>query len=189
IYWVAFGWPLALGLVLSIYLHERGHVAAMARLGRKPEAPLFTPALGAYIRLRQPPVDAVEDARIGLGGPIWGLGAAVLSLALGELTGEPSFFAGAKLGAWINLLNLLPVWQLDGGRAFHALSRTGRFVVAASIGAAWYFSREGLLLLLLAVAFYRSFKADVPASDKRTLIEFVSLVATLSALAALPVAL
>jgi Zn-dependent protease len=186
VYWAAFGWPLALGLVLSIYLHELGHVAAMKRLGMKIEAPMFIPGLGAYIRLRQRPVDAIEDARIGLAGPIWGLGAAVLSLALGQVTGLPIFIAIAKLGAWINLFNLLPVWQLDGGRAFHALARSGRFVVALAIGVAWYFSREGLLLLLLAVALYRTFKSDATATDKRTLVEFVGLIATLSALAALP---
>jgi Zn-dependent protease len=30
------------------------------------------------------------------------------------------------VGGWINLSNLLPVWQLDGGRAFNALSRQQR---------------------------------------------------------------
>lgn len=189
VYWAAFGWPLALGLVLSIYLHELGHVAAMARLGMRIEPPMFIPGLGAYIRLRQRPVDAVDDARIGLGGPIWGLGAAILSLALGLATKLPIFIVVAKLGAWINLFNLLPVWQLDGSRAFHALARSGRFAVAVAIGLAWYFSREGLLLLLLVVALYRSFKADVAKSDTRTLVEFLGLIATLTALAALPVSL
>lgn len=188
VYWAAWGWPLALGLVLSIYLHELGHVAAMARLGMKIEPPMFVPGLGAYIRLKQRPVDAVEDARIGLGGPIWGLGAALISLALARVTGQPIFVAIAKLGAWINLFNLLPVWQLDGGRAFHALARGGRALVAVSIGLAWYFTREGLLLLLLLAAAIRAFKSEVETTDRRTLIEFVGLVASLSALAALHVA-
>jgi Zn-dependent protease len=154
----------------------------------KIEPPMFVPGLGAYIRLKQRPVDAIEDARIGLGGPIWGLGAALLSLVLARGTGLPILVAIAKLSAWINLFNLLPVWQLDGSRAFHALARGGRATVALAIGVAWYFTREGLLLLLLVVAAYRAFKTEVEASDRRTLIEFVGLVASLSALAALELA-
>ena len=31
VYWAAWGWKLALGLVVSIYIHEMGHVAALWR--------------------------------------------------------------------------------------------------------------------------------------------------------------
>ena len=34
VYWSIYGWPLALGLVLSIYIHEMGHVAMLRRLVR-----------------------------------------------------------------------------------------------------------------------------------------------------------
>lgn len=188
VYWAAFGWPLALGLVVSLYLHELGHVAAMARLGMKLEPPMFVPGVGAFVRLRQRPVDALEDARIGLAGPIWGLGAALLAFALGRAIDAPVLLAIARLGAWLNLFNLLPVWQLDGGRAFRALDPAGRALVAVALAAAWWFTREGLLVLLLLVAVVRSFKSDARSTDKRTLVEFVGLIAALSALAAIPVA-
>jgi hypothetical protein len=45
VYWGLYGWPLALGLVISIYIHEmgaRGHVAAASASPRG--APLFIPA-------------------------------------------------------------------------------------------------------------------------------------------------
>ncbi|MBV8200299.1 MAG: site-2 protease family protein, partial [Acidobacteria bacterium] len=123
VYWTAFGWPFAVLLVLSIYVHEMGHVAALRRLGLPASAPVFIPGLGALIRLRQHPANPRDDARIGLAGPIWGLGAALVAwvgflLGWGQVWG-----AVARFGAWINLFNLLPFWQLDGGRAFHALSR------------------------------------------------------------------
>jgi hypothetical protein len=53
VYWSAFGFWFALGLVLSIYIHEMGHVAALTRYGVPASAPLFIPGLGAVIRLRQ----------------------------------------------------------------------------------------------------------------------------------------
>ncbi len=37
-------------------------------------APMFLPGFGAVVRMQQYPVDAREDARVGLAGPIWGLG-------------------------------------------------------------------------------------------------------------------
>src|SRR5207302_3963478 len=68
VYWAAWGWKFALGLVLSIYIHEMGHVFALRRLGFKASAPMFIPGLGALIRLRQHPANPREDAEIGLAG-------------------------------------------------------------------------------------------------------------------------
>src|SRR5262249_18249874 len=53
VYWSTYGWPLALGLVLSIYIHEMGHVAMLRRLGIDAGAPLFVPGFGAFIMLKQ----------------------------------------------------------------------------------------------------------------------------------------
>ena len=77
---------------------------------------LFIPGLGALIRLQQQIVNPREDADIGLAGPIYGLGAAAVSLGLWYCTEQPIFAAIAGVGAWINLFNLLPLGSLDGGR-------------------------------------------------------------------------
>lgn len=42
IYWSLFGWWLALGLVMGIYIHEMGHVAALKRLGIASSPPMRT---------------------------------------------------------------------------------------------------------------------------------------------------
>lgn len=186
VYWAAWGWPLAAGLLVSLYLHEMGHVAAAARLGMRVDAPMFVPGLGAFVRLRQRPVDAIEDARLGLAGPIWGLGAALLALVAWRATGSGLALAICRLGAWINLFNLLPLGPLDGGRGFRALARPGRALIALALLASYLVTREGLLLLLLAVAVVRAVKADRETSDRRALVEFVGLVLALSALLLIP---
>jgi len=127
VYWTVWGWKFALGLVLSIYVHEMGHVIALRRYGFKATAPMFIPGLGALIRLQQQVVNPHEDAEIGLAGPIYGLGAALASLGLWWATGQPIFAAIAGVGAWLNLLNLLPIGPLDGGRGFHDMSRQQSF--------------------------------------------------------------
>jgi hypothetical protein len=47
VHWSVYEWPLALGLVLSIYIHEMGHVAMLRRLGIDSSAPMFIPGVGA----------------------------------------------------------------------------------------------------------------------------------------------
>jgi len=189
VYWVAFGWKFALGLVVSIYIHEMGHVAALLRYGIKASAPLFLPGLGAVIRLRQTLGDPRQDARVGLAGPAWGLGAAVAAYAVFLLGGAPVWAAIAKLGAWINLFNLTPIWQLDGGRAFRSMSRPQRWLATAAVAACWSLTNEGLLLLILLVAGARAAADRPPARpDPGSLAVYVALIAALSAMALIPVA-
>jgi Zn-dependent protease len=158
----------------------------MAELGMPVEAPMFVPGVGAFVRLRHRPVDAVEDARIGLAGPMWGLGAALVALTAWRATGSGLALAVCRLGAWINLFNLLPLGPLDGGRAFRALAQPARWLAAIALFAAWWVTREGLLLLLLAVAVVRALSTAPSQTDRRAIVEYAVLVAALSALLLVP---
>lgn len=181
------GWAFAAGIVLSIYIHEMGHVAELVRRGFPASAPMFVPGLGAFVRLHMRPASVVEDARIGLAGPIWGLGAAIVAWGAWLWWDQPVLGAIAKLGALINLFNLLPVWQLDGSRGFASLTRGQRFAVAAAFGAALLVTHEPLLVGLLGVALFRAFTmkpAEKP--DWICLAQFLVLVGSLSALNAIP---
>src|SRR3989454_1596365 len=143
VYWAAWGWKFALGVVLSIYVHEMGHVQALQRYGIKATAPMFIPGVGAVVRLKQYPASPREDARVGLAGPLWGLGAAAAAYAAYIGTGGGIWAAIAHFGAWVNLFNLVPVWQLDGGRGFRALTRRQRGIAAAVIALMWLATRRG----------------------------------------------
>ena len=160
LYWTIWGLWFAVGLVLSIYVHEMGHVAALRRYGIAASAPMFIPGLGALVRLKQRLIGPREDARVGLAGPVWGLGAALAALAIGHLGGGPMFLAIARVGAWINLFNLTPVWQLDGSRAFASLTRSHRWLATGAVAIAYALTGDGLVLLVLLVAVWRSVAAD-----------------------------
>lgn len=190
VYWTAFGWALALGLILSLYVHEMGHVAVLQRFGVRASFPMFIPGLGAVVLLKQRLANPSEDARVGLAGPLWGLGAAVTCYLAFLGTGWPILVAVARVGAWLNLFNLLPIWQLDGGRAFRALSRFQRIVAAAAMATLWIWTREGLLVLLFLVAAARCFTPDAPTSGDRTaFIQYLVLLGSLSAFCLLHVPL
>ena len=188
-YWSMWGWQFAAGFVLSIYIHEMGHIAMLRRLGIPCTAPMFIPGFGALIRLRANLPTAREEALVGLAGPMWGLGAAVAAFALSRALDSPMCGAIAHFGAIINLFNLTPIWQLDGSHAFRALTRTQRWMVAGTVLAAWLATGLGMLLIVLIFAVYRAFEKEAaPTPNHRAFGEFVFLVATLSLLASIRVA-
>jgi Zn-dependent protease len=181
VYWTIWGWKFAFGIVLSIYIHEMGHVQALQRYGIKATAPMFIPGIGALIRLKQYPADAREDARVGLAGPIWGLGAALAAYVVYRVTNVGVWGAIAHFGAWVNLFNLIPVWQLDGARGFRALTRQQRWIAVAVIALLWFVTSEGLLVLLgVAAAATAGFGRAADEPDHPALLHYAFLVGVLS---------
>ena len=183
VYWSIYGWPLALGLVVSIYIHEMGHVAMLRRLGIEAGAPLFIPGMGAFVMLKQHITDPLTDAKIGLAGPVWGLGAGLAAGAVYLATGAPIWFAIAQLTGFLNLFNLIPVWQLDGSRGMHVLGRTERWTLVAAIAVALLLTEQRMLFIVGAVAIWRATQKDVGPGNARVLATFVMLVLVLSLLA------
>jgi len=183
VYWSVYGWPLALGLVLSIYVHEMGHVAMLRRLGIDAGAPLFVPGVGAFVMLKQHVTDPLTDAKIGLAGPVWGLGAAVAAFVLYQATGARIWLAIAQLTGFLNLFNLIPVWQLDGSRGLHVLAKWERWALVAAIVLALMITEQRLLLIVGGVAVWRAMQPETGSGDARVLATFVVLVFALSLLA------
>ena len=180
VYWSIHGWPLAVGLAGSIYIHEMGHVAMLRRLGIQAGAPLFIPGVGALVMLKERVSDPIVDARIGLAGPVWGLGAAVAAWLLFLATGAEIWQAIAELTGFLNLFNLMPIWQLDGARGFHALSRQERWAVTAAVAVVLWLTDVRVLWLVGAVAVFRAFKDPGGPGHARTMYTFIMLVGALS---------
>jgi Zn-dependent protease len=183
VYWSIFGWRFALGFVLCIYIHEMGHVMALRRYNIAASAPMFIPFIGAIVRMKQYPGNVGEDARVGLAGPIWGLGSAVAAWLAAITTGLPIWYAIAHTAAWLNLFNLLPIWQLDGGRGFRSLTRKQRGMAAGVAIAMWALTHQTILLLIALGAGYRLFSRDYPAEDDNpVLMQYAGLIVLLSLL-------
>jgi len=183
VYWSIYGWPLALGLVGSIYIHEMGHVSMLRRLGIAASAPMFIPGVGALVMLNQHVDDPLTDAKIGLAGPVWGLAAGLAAFAMYVATGAKTWLAIAQLTGFLNLFNLIPVWQLDGARGIHVLARDQRWILVAAIAAALLITEQRLLMIVGGVMIWRAFQPDAGPGDTRVLVTFVVLVAVLSLLA------
>ena len=117
----AFGWAFAVGFVLLLFVHEMGHVVQLRREGVEASAPIFIPFVGAVIAAKSLGEDAAAEARVGLAGPIVGTVGTLIPLAVWLATGSDLWRALAYVGFFINLINLLPVLPLDGGRALAGL--------------------------------------------------------------------
>lgn len=183
VYWTVWGWRFALGVVVSIYVHEMGHVFALSRYGIKASAPMFVPGIGAFVRGESYPADPREDARVGLAGPLWGLGAAAVTAALAVASGSALLGAIARFSAWLNLFNLLPILSLDGGRGFRSLNRTQRWIVAGVLGFTWWGTHEMLVATLAIVAAFRAGFTESPVEgDREGLLRYLGLAVVLEAL-------
>jgi Zn-dependent protease len=186
VYWSIYGWALALGIVVSIYIHEMGHVASIRHYGLPASAPMFIPGLGAFIQLRGVRLPPIPDARVGLAGPVYGFGAALAALAVYAVTHLRIWGVIANFGAVINLFNLIPVWQLDGSRGLHSLTRVQRGLVLTTAGMLWLLTSNPMLLLVTLGCGYRMFTRDWETeTDNHGLALFVGLLVALSAVVAL----
>ena len=130
--------------------------------------------------LKERVTDPIVDARIGLAGPVWGLGAAVAAWLVFLVTGAEIWRAIAELTGFLNLFNLMPIWQLDGARGFHALSRQQRWAVTATVAVVLWLTDVRVLWLVGAVALYRTIKDAGGPGHAKTLYTFIVLVGALS---------
>src|SRR3984893_6406916 len=108
--------PLVLGFVLIILVHEIGHAVVIRAKGLRAGMMVFIPFIGGAVTLKDQPRTAYDDAQIGLAGPIAGTFASLIVLQIFKWTNAPLYLAIAAAGFAVNLLNLLPIGMLDGGR-------------------------------------------------------------------------
>ena len=183
VYWALYGLWFGAGFALSILIHELGHVIAVKRLGLKADLPVFLPGFGAYVRWQGFDISLADRAGIALAGPLAGLLAACVCMGLYVATQRPVFAALAHTGAWLNLLNLIPVWVLDGGQATHALSRLQRGLLLVTCIVFFFLTQQNVFLLVAAGMTYRLFTRDTPAEPStRTVVSFTVLLFALGAL-------
>lgn len=150
-YALIWGWQFALGLVVLLFVHELGHVAAARLQGLPVSAPVFIPFMGALITMREMPRNAWREAQLALGGPLLGSLGAAACWALGESADSDLLRALAYTGFLINLFNLIPVLPLDGGRAIGAVHPVFWLLGIVVLVAAAVIWLSPVVLLLIAL--------------------------------------
>jgi Zn-dependent protease len=181
LYWQMWGAAFGIGFAVMILIHEMGHFIDIKRRGLPADMPMFLPGLGAYVRWNALGVPLETRAAISLAGPLAGWFAAGICALLWHQTHYGLWAALARTGAWLNALNLIPLWIFDGSSAANALSKLERAVVlmvSAALGYAlgeWVF---GLVALGMGI---RLFTHDAPPEHSNATAAY--FVAVLTALA------
>lgn len=188
VYWALYGWRFGVGFAAAILIHELGHYVDIKRRGWPAEMPVFLPGLGAYVRWQALGVSVGQRAEVSLAGPLAGWLAALACYGMYLHSGGMMWAALARTGAVLNVLNLIPIWVLDGGLAAGALARPERLTLLAAALALWLFTGEGIFFLVAAGALWRVFGKDRPeASSWGVLGYYVAVMAGLGwVLALLP---
>jgi len=157
-------------LVAVVVIHEAGHLSAMWLFGYEKLQMLFIPLAGAVAIGRKQDISEKQSAIVILAGPLPGLliGYAIIFFC-GEFLAEREmiFFEGgavqqggyfidnaalelaARWFIYLNALNLLPFFPLDGGQLFRILFFRSGFTA--------YFIFAIISFVLLALLFWGSY--------------------------------
>jgi Zn-dependent protease len=162
LYWSLYGAWFGVGFVALILVHEMGHYLEIRRRGLPAEMPVFLPGLGAYVQWNALGVTRVTRSIVSLTGPFAGFLGAIACLYLWHRTGNAVWAALARSSAGLNILNLIPVWILDGGQATLSLSKIERWLLLGLCLLLWLGLGENLFFLVAAGVVYRLFTKDLP---------------------------
>lgn len=120
-YWLTGRLDVLVLIIAIIFFHEMGHFIAMKYYSYADVNIFFIPLLGALVSGSKREVSQRQNAVILLAGPLPGIIAGLILYFIdknqqGIYLGELSLNFISLLLIWINAINLLPVFPLDGGQ-------------------------------------------------------------------------
>ena len=148
---------IAMVIVLTgvVVFHELGHFMAMKIYKYRELGMFFIPLLGAYVSGKKQEVSQKQSAIILLAGPVPGIFLGIILHFL-SIHFELDFLnTVAWILIYLNVLNLLPVYPLDGGQLLHRLflddyNILGKiFVILSVVLMSWVAISSGYLFLFL----------------------------------------
>jgi Zn-dependent protease len=157
LYWAAWGPKFGVGFALLILIHELGHFVEIKRRGLPADMPIFLPGLGAYVRWQAMGVSQETRAAISLAGPLAGFFSAAVCALVGLEIRDAIWLALARTGAWLNILNLIPIWVLDGAGAMLPLNWMEKLLVSVVAGTLGYATHEGVFYFVAAGTLFNLF--------------------------------
>jgi stage IV sporulation protein FB len=182
-YYIFKRWEMLLLITAIVIIHEMGHFIAMKYYRYNELGIFFIPLLGAYVSGSKREVSQKESAVILLAGPLpgilIGIGFHLFYLQNPYLMlADISYERIAQLFIFLNIINLLPIYPLDGGQLLNRvfldeegwLSKVFVFLSAAlMVWLAW--KLEFWLLLIFPVMMMLRLQSDTKFTTVEKRIE------------------
>ena len=179
------GWQMATLFAIVLIVHEVGHLVSFRMIGQPWGRIMFVPFIGGVAVSRVPHKRLADDVFCAIMGAGFSLllllPAAIVVLSGGDIhsTGamaRAAIVCSALAGA-INLLNLLPIFPLDGGRVVRAMVqsfapdhvRHWMFALAGLIAGASIMLQNPVLTAIAVIAFFQSKRLGPAASHVETM--------------------
>ncbi|SEK76562.1 hypothetical protein SAMN05216359_1032 [Roseateles sp. YR242] len=159
VYAMMFGWRYAVGLMAMLLIHQLGYVLAARYKGMQAGWPTFIPFVGAFSGMKEAPQDAQTEAFVGMGGPLLGTVGATLCYFMARSYEADWLMAVAYAGLFINLISLIPLAPLPGGRITAVLSPRIWLLGVPLLGALFLYQPSPMLLLIAILALPHLVKA------------------------------
>src|SRR5262249_53526903 len=152
------------------------------RRGLPADMPVFLPGFGAYVRWQNLGVSPQTRAAVSLAGPLAGWLASAACTVFWWTTGTGLWAALARAGAWLNALNMIPLWVVDGGQAIAATSKSERAALLLLSLLLCLIAKESVFLLVALGMGYRLFTKDQAPDAGWVTTTYFAFVLTLLAL-------
>ena len=108
-------------VVLILFIHEMGHFIAMKVFGYNGVNMFFIPLMGAMVTGEKDRISQLQRAIIVLAGPVPGVLIGCGIIAYAQTIGHAGAAIAGFMFLLINVLNLLPLDPLDGGKLIETL--------------------------------------------------------------------
>jgi len=108
-------------IVLILFIHEMGHFIAMKVFGYNGVNMFFIPLMGAMVTGEKDRISQLQRAIIVLAGPVPGVLIGCGIIAYAQTIGHAGAAVAGFMFLLINVLNLLPLDPLDGGKLIETL--------------------------------------------------------------------
>jgi len=180
-YYIFNSYKMLLVITAIVLLHELGHFFAMKYYRYRDLGIFFIPLLGAYVSGSKREVSQKQSAVILLAGPLPGMLLGIGFLLLEKYTQQsyyPFNIALSQIAVFLillNLINLLPVYPLDGGQLLNRvfldeeglISKIFIFIsIALMCWAAWQINYVLLIFPLMMILRLRG-DSQMSNLDKR----------------------
>jgi Zn-dependent protease len=127
-----------------------GHYIAARHKGLNVGVPTFIPFIGAWVELKDKPMNVETEAYIAMAGPLVGTIGALACYFLSRQFDSGLLLALAYSGCFLNLFNLIPLAPFDGGRISSVLTPR-MWLIGAPLLIALFVWRPSPLLIVMAI--------------------------------------